>query len=681
MPIKWSPGCGCCGTTCEEKTIAFTATTEQDRNPLPAWMPFTEYLQGDGFHQASNFDGAVYLYEAPRTLFSGSGWTLFEETRYVQIRRVDLLNEVTEWDLFGSGWGSLSETELDDFLRNGKLAEGMGYLSKAEVLPSVESWRVDFSYSLVNSPFKTTTLAVAAFQGATTIEVSDPQVFIYPFPTPILIGTTPNVATGINGSSVSIEKPVADFFVQQGTTVTLEAGGRNTLRLQTLAQVELDQSGELDNYYLAEAEWLDRTEDPPGYDASDRPRLESRQKVSRVVDKVPVPLDTLYTRGLVPTTMRRGIDVFGAFLLFPSYGSDGTWDTLHLIFDNEGTTDLNKAVMIGADGTVVLPGGDIEVETGDVLILRNTPSTEPDNWELVPAVDVSLVDILESGYGSIEVPDPDSELQGRRVAIYIAKGQEPSYGVPQYLSPDVSQFTGVFVSRTRTPSQFECAPVQTIGSCNQDDEFDVPEPYFVQGVSAIYEVLDAAGDEWLDIGTPYGAVTLGEVIYDPRFKVNVRGSSLLQFSTTESVAKVWTYQLGAYQRQRIVVASQTVTLVANHINGFHTYVQAYGAITAVSRIVWIQNKPFFDPGEVIAAPIDLATIPTLSFSQWELYNGQYLHAPTLAVGTAVPENNKDWDCLNYEMSGSWNDPFVWDTRISPKPNFPTDPLTWTIKNA
>lgn len=148
MAIKWSPGCRCCGG-CDVTEIGYTPTTEQMREDYPQWQSATEYLAGDLFVHSSINEQGLFLFEAPMTMQSGPGWTAFEESRYTNLRRVDLLNEVDEWHLYGDGWLELSPEELDDYLRFGRIAQEMGFITKRDVLPSVTNWAVTWNFNPV----------------------------------------------------------------------------------------------------------------------------------------------------------------------------------------------------------------------------------------------------------------------------------------------------------------------------------------------------------------------------------------------------------------------------------------------------------------------------------------------------------------------------------------------------
>lgn len=682
MPDKLS-GCGCCTTTtCENASIAFTPTAERDRISRPSWKPFTEYLAGDEFHQQSNNDGAVYLYRVDFTLFSGGGWTVFEESRYTQVRRVDLFDEVKEWDLFGSGWGLLEQEEISEFLANGRLAEGMGYVSKSEVLPSIESWRVDFNYFLSSRAFKQTQMSSFAFEGATTIEVSNPQLFSnYPLPTPIRIGSAFNIATAVNGSTVSIQYPLTDFITNAGTAVILEAGGRNGLRLQMLAQVSVDQVGNPNSYYMAESEWMDALSDPPGMTLfdRDRPRVISRERLKRVFQNNQTDLDTFYEGIAKPTTMRRGTDVFGANLVRVDIGTIQGFDTLHLLVEDI-FDDLNKAFMVSATGMIALPDGEIPVETGDVLVFRQFPKTNPSGWELIKSDDLAFVDILQSSQGSVETPDPDNEISGRKVAIYVSNGQEAMEGLSQEQSWDVDQFTGVTVSRTRTPSLFECEAVATFGSCNQDEEFDLPPPYFLEGIGNLEAIINSAGDSWLDIGVPFTTDYFGEIT-DQRYAVNLR-FGVTQYAIAKAVAKVWTYQQNFHTRQRIVILQQFANVELDSKRGFHTHFlieQQSFLMQAISFTAWIGSKPFFSELPVINFQITPSTIPT--FDGWISDFGQSSEPLLLAYTSGFSTLTRDFNCMDFQATGPWLTDDIGPHLFAPQPNYPPSPMTWTIKNA
>lgn len=144
MVIANSPGCGCCDP-CKATETAFTPTTPIDRG-LVAWAPSTAYTAGDKVHHVKLSDGESYQWNVDSNRTSGSSWDASEEAAHTQEQRADLYDEVTEWDLYGSDWANLTEDELDDYLRYGKLAVGLGYISKSDVLPSVTNWKTIFDF-------------------------------------------------------------------------------------------------------------------------------------------------------------------------------------------------------------------------------------------------------------------------------------------------------------------------------------------------------------------------------------------------------------------------------------------------------------------------------------------------------------------------------------------------------
>ena len=153
MAIRFSPGCGCCKAEgCGEFQLNWNPSSPLSRGEYSGyatWSAFTEYLQGDLFlfrTLVPDATGAfrLHIWQAPSTLFSGSGWTFAEQERYVQLGAIDILDETDEWQFYGNGWDSLTALEKEQYLQNKQIPNDAGIVSRQNVLADPKSYRVDF---------------------------------------------------------------------------------------------------------------------------------------------------------------------------------------------------------------------------------------------------------------------------------------------------------------------------------------------------------------------------------------------------------------------------------------------------------------------------------------------------------------------------------------------------------
>lgn len=150
MPIRLSPGCKCCDVTgCQSVLIGYTPTSQLSRGEwsgVPHWMPNALYPLKSRFIQSRLSDARLCAWESPTELQSGPGWIEEEESRYTLLSVIDVIDQVAEWELYGSGWENLPESQREYAIANGYLYPGCGFISREIAMPTTDlDWVASFS--------------------------------------------------------------------------------------------------------------------------------------------------------------------------------------------------------------------------------------------------------------------------------------------------------------------------------------------------------------------------------------------------------------------------------------------------------------------------------------------------------------------------------------------------------
>ena len=492
MAIRFSPGCGCCEPTgCKLESIGFTPTTEQERENYPDWKPYTEYLAGDQFSFVSNEDSHRYLYRAYFTMYSGSGWTVFEESRYERLQRVDQKNEVDEWNLYGSGWDRLTDDQLHTFLVNRRLGDEMGLTSKSEVLPSSLEWTCNYNLNAAERPlpYPRARLSEQGHERAVEIYVDSTDEFAgigTPFDAVIGGFLEQVTVTEVDHSAkkFTLEKPLTQTH-QIGTTVELSdssADKLNGTKIDFYQQISYDERGNIEKCFFTSHEYVSEQDDPVGtrYEPPLFPRntlglVEAIRSPVKTVSGKQTGLNETHkfdTRWLAESDNPR---LFQRFCrgINPTTGSvapkflDPVTDLIQDLFALSPYPRLvNSGWIIARDGflrfSAEFPDYGFTVKKGDFF--RYVGGGEfgneiayLDNWEITPADELEVIDTYR---GTVGTPDP-GPMHGLRVGVYVEK-----------LAPAaVVTFTGVDVSYARNwnpPSRINCLPCPPIGGVCKD---------------------------------------------------------------------------------------------------------------------------------------------------------------------------------------------------------------------
>lgn len=407
MPMQWSPGCGCCDP-CKSTQIEFTPTSKYTRGGYSEWQQNFSYTAGDKFAHYRNSDGRVCEWEVPSDLTSGSGWTAAEEARYTFLEVIDYYDQVTEWHLYGSGWASLTDTELDNYLLYGKLAEGMGYVSKNDVLPSLTNFNAIFEfdinrridpYTAVSPPFKYQLFAAATLNGS-----NEPDDYF---------------GCDVEWVEDSGEPIESNFSFSRPVKITMYR---------------------VVNQVLAETydiQWTNSLANGPRMFCR-RPDVTDGRFVGCVdLDATPTPTLSNITTPFVT-------DLYGlAFTVVNGPGS-----------------------IAGTVGSLTVADGDvIQLDDPDNPTLAAS-------WTIYsPGSTISQTDVLECGI-STETPDSGNTITGLKIGVYIATGQPPDSGKAAYQSPDIINFARATAKLNGTITTCECQVCALTRQCPCEDDYE-----------------------------------------------------------------------------------------------------------------------------------------------------------------------------------------------------------------
>ena len=445
MTMMWSPGCGCCDP-CKSEDIGFTPTTKQERGSYAAWIPSNAYTAGDIFHHWKDTPyGRESSWSVPVSQTSGATWDAAEQAKYTFIEEIDWYDEVDEWHLHGSGWLSLTSAQKDDYLRYGKLAEGLGYVTKSAVLPSLANWNVIFEYILLPrvAPYvyPADGLKIRLISQVSLTGSNVPQEYFY--------SLMEWDETTEPKESPDIAFPPPDLFAPPLLDLTFS----RPLKV-TLGKIALDGYGaEVDTVF--DTHWLQRWQHHRYF--CRRPDVNDAF-LADIIDINDSP--SLPGLNLLPTP-----DSLGA---------------CYIIDNGPGLILEDPAV----------PGVGIRVDDGDMICLRDwTAPNDKDSWDIYGTSAGSygydylnppaLSDVLSSSL-SHENPDPSGDLAGLHVGIIVEQGQDGTGGITV---PELTGFGRTTFKLNGTITTPECPRCGIARQCPCSLETEYPV-YAELGASA-----------------------------------------------------------------------------------------------------------------------------------------------------------------------------------------------------
>lgn len=484
MPIKWSPGCKCCEAVCEEYSIGYTPSTPLERGEYTTedeWAPFTEYLEGDIVTHVDLTTGRMTAWRVPVTLFSGSGWTIYEESRYVKIKEIDRYDRPTEWYPIGGGWQTLTQIQVEDLVLANKIPKSAGYVSVEDVTFNPD-WIARYNVQMFTDEVETN-----------PIDIND-KVIVY------LLGAT---EVGVDnypqtGTFIRLVDTDEIFLYPDGCRTddppTLHVSGELGVFEDFQTPQDLNSIEALDAYYIGKytagvSYSLCRTDQP-------------------LRGNVVAPIDL--SLGTVDIPLNLSSVVFGTGAMVSGTSPD--------------IRDINKVFVVEKAGYCEFAG---EVFYGDiddyfrVLDIEKVLNVEIDAFEHVLASTVETQSVLMGNYAT-EAWNIVQTPGGGKVGIFVAEYPDADTD----FNPSV-KFFGVQGSTTATLQNPDCEvyltyecpcnpqffDLQSIGGVNLLDLGKLPSSLFppivdrIGGLGAIFEEVSRGAD-------PVGGLPLGVLHID-----------------------------------------------------------------------------------------------------------------------------------------------------------------------
>lgn len=379
MAIRWSPGCGCCGgDPCNNRDVRFTPTSKLTRGNFAEWKPSFVYKPGETFAHYRIGDGRICEWQTPGPMQSATGWTTFEETRYTLLQVLDYVDDVEEWELYGSGWDTLTPEQKADYIIKGRLAGGMGYVSKEDVIADVKNFSVYFRPMAVQLPESGT---LEAFAAVSLDDAGKPDSYF--------LWSVENV--GVNNDP-------------QGPGTLGNWPNKNALE-----RVEAKSVAE--TYDIAWQQGSFQFE-PTGYSV-------------RICRKAEIE-DGFYN-GTMSIGAGGTLDIRSVLtslgLLTATRINGYSWK------------------ITNGPGTLVFDDGSLPVQGGEVITQINEADPyKISSWLIRDPADIPTYDVLSSGVVLAPNPDEFGAITGKRIGLYVASGFTPgtAYNIDLFAGAAVS---------------------------------------------------------------------------------------------------------------------------------------------------------------------------------------------------------------------------------------------------